>query len=196
MFDNHTDVVANGERAAHSRVRSPTLGTVDPMTTPTPPAEAILIEEARRAARPKLTVAKAAQLAEISEARWRQITRGVRNVPGDRVPTKASAEVLARMARAVGVDAEQLRQVGRPDGADWLDGMSRFSDRYEGVSDEELLSVLLDRARRRGHDATTTTNARDTGWLIPGAFDLKPDQAQDPPEAAAARKRKDDPPDE
>lgn len=58
----------------------------------------------------------------MSDSRWRQIIKGYRQETKDvRVPVRAPADTLARMARAVGATAEQLREAGRSDAADELD---------------------------------------------------------------------------
>lgn len=86
------------------------------MTKPSPPAEAVLIEQLRRAARPRLAARRAAELAGLSEARWRQIAQGYQQInPDTRVDVRARDETLARMAWAVGATPEQLNEVGRED---------------------------------------------------------------------------------
>lgn len=71
--------------------------------------------------RPKLSVRKAAELAQISEGRWRQIAKGYNQATRDTaLPTIAPADTLARMAQVVGATPEQLREVGREDAADEL----------------------------------------------------------------------------
>ncbi|MFT4126253.1 MAG: hypothetical protein QM662_08490 [Gordonia sp. (in: high G+C Gram-positive bacteria)] len=82
------------------------------------PSEAELIERLRTQARPKLPVREAARRASISEGRWRQVIKGYRQETKDvRVPVRAPADTLARMARVVGATPQQLREVGRDDAA-------------------------------------------------------------------------------
>lgn len=118
------------------------------MTRPAPPPEAVLIEAARK--RVGVAVRKIAPEAGITEARWRQLVKGYASAGrGQTVSTRAPADTLARMARAVGVTAEQLHEVDRDDAADILRnvGAVRQGDpieeddlrfmRPEGISDEE-----------------------------------------------------------
>lgn len=56
--------------------------------------------------------------AGMSDTRWRQIIRGHQPDPkGGLMPVKAPPLTLARMAKAAGVTAEQLKEVGREDAA-------------------------------------------------------------------------------
>jgi len=83
------------------------------------PPEAALIEQRRGAL--GLSIADAAKAANISESRWRQITKGFQQAtPDTRIPVTAPARTLVRMARAVGATADQLDEVGRSDAADIL----------------------------------------------------------------------------
>jgi hypothetical protein len=84
-----------------------------------PPPEAAVIEQRR--ATLGMSIADAAKTASMSESRWRQITKGFQQAtPDTRIPVTAPARTLARMARAVGVTAEQLDTAGRTDAADIL----------------------------------------------------------------------------
>lgn len=85
-----------------------------------PPAWGQLIEDARKALRPKVSARKAAERAGISEGRWRQITKGYQATAGGRIPVPGPVETLARMARVVGVSPEQMAAAGRQDVADVL----------------------------------------------------------------------------
>ncbi|MFC8723661.1 hypothetical protein [Streptomyces bacillaris] len=53
----------------------------------------------------------------MSDARWRQITKGYQSVQGHHSPVRAPAETLARMALAVDVTPDELREAGREDAA-------------------------------------------------------------------------------
>jgi hypothetical protein len=88
-------------------------------TRPEPPPEAALIATALK--RSGLSARKAAPLAGIGEARWRQITSGYQSVSGSRIPVRAPDDTLARMAAVVGVTPEELRQNGRPEAAEELE---------------------------------------------------------------------------
>jgi hypothetical protein len=86
------------------------------------PPEAVLIERLRLAHSPKLSVTKAAKLADISEGRWRQIAKGYQQAStSTRVPVRAPADTLARMAEVVGATPDQLREAGREDAAKRLE---------------------------------------------------------------------------
>ncbi|SPX87633.1 hypothetical protein [Mycobacteroides abscessus] len=88
------------------------------------PPEAALIEGLRTAVRPPLSVRTAAQDAGISEGRWRQIAKGYNQATRDvRVPVRAPADTLARMARTVRATPDQLREAGREDAAIELEGL-------------------------------------------------------------------------
>jgi hypothetical protein len=94
------------------------------MTVEQPPEMALI--ERMREAPPKLAVSQAAKQAKIHESRWRQLAKGYQQVTSDtRVPTKAPAETLARMADAVGVSPAQLKEVGRADAAAALQELLR-----------------------------------------------------------------------
>jgi hypothetical protein len=83
------------------------------------PPEAVLIEQRRAAL--DMSIADAAKAANISESRWRQITKGFQQAtPDTRIPVTAPARTLARMARAVGATADDMEAAGRGDAADIL----------------------------------------------------------------------------
>ncbi|MDO2978301.1 hypothetical protein [Mycobacteroides abscessus] len=91
------------------------------MSEPTQPPEAELIERLRTQFRPKLSVRSAARAADMSDSRWRQIIKGYRQETADlRVPVRAPAVTLARMALVVGATADELRDVGREDAVEEL----------------------------------------------------------------------------
>jgi hypothetical protein len=94
-----------------------------PMTkTPPQRPEGALIEAARLRQSPRKSGRKAAEMAGISEGRWRHIVKGYQTVKaGMYVEITAPADTLARMAWAVDVTAEELRDVGRGDAADFLE---------------------------------------------------------------------------
>jgi hypothetical protein len=88
-------------------------------TRPEQPPEGALIAEALTHS--GMSIRRAASLAGISYGRWRQITSGYQNVShGSYGKVHAPPDTLARMARAVGVTAEQLEGAGRDDAADAL----------------------------------------------------------------------------
>ena len=85
---------------------------------PEPPPEGALIEAARRDA--GLSVREAARRAQISEGWWRQVVKGYQTLSGGGygLVRDVPAATIARMARAAGVEPEQLATAGeRPDAA-------------------------------------------------------------------------------
>ena len=87
------------------------------MTThPQPPPEAELIRASREAP-PKMTIRHAADLAAMSEGRWRQLENGGWKRRGRWETETAPAQTLALMARAVGITPQQLESVSRHDAA-------------------------------------------------------------------------------
>lgn len=85
-------------------------------TTPQAPPEAELIR-CKREAPPRMSKRRAASLIGISEGWWRQLEAGGRWYRGRWEPQAGSAATIARMARAVGVTAEELDDAGRGDAA-------------------------------------------------------------------------------
>jgi transcriptional regulator with XRE-family HTH domain len=87
--------------------------------SPSPPPEGVLLQRAQK--RSGLTVVQAAEKAGMSRSRWNQIVSGYESVHGTRVPFKAPADTVARMALAVGVMPAQLKEVHRGDAAKALE---------------------------------------------------------------------------
>lgn len=88
------------------------------------PAEAELIESARKRAHPPLSIREAARRAAMSQTRWHQIAIGYQTVQaGVRLPVIAPAMTIARMASVVGVTPDQLREAGREDAAEDLESL-------------------------------------------------------------------------
>lgn len=115
---------------------------------PAAPPEGVLLKRAQVAAR--LSQREAARRAGLSEARWRQLVAGYQLVSRTMVPVRSPDETLARMARAVGVTAEQLEAAGRGDAA------------------SSLREAEAEGARRRPDPAASTTghNRVDERWLL------------------------------
>ncbi|NUS17631.1 MAG: hypothetical protein HOY69_40595 [Streptomyces sp.] len=82
---------------------------------PAAPPEGTLIKRAQVAL--QISQREAARRARLSEARWRQLVSGYQLVQRTHVPVRSPDKTLARMARAVGVTAEQLADAGREDAA-------------------------------------------------------------------------------
>lgn len=98
------------------------------------PPEGALLETLRSAARPKLSVREAARRASISPSRWTQIERGYKQETRElRVPVRAPADTLARMAEVVGATPAQLADAGRKDAADELQRMQVATRAVEGT---------------------------------------------------------------
>ncbi|MFE6551642.1 helix-turn-helix domain-containing protein [Streptomyces sp. NPDC057746] len=90
--------------------------------SPSMPPEAALIKAALK--RQRIRIDDAAAKAGISRSRWSQIVAGYQSVGGQQIPVRAPDETLARMALAVGVTADQLREAGREEAAAALDELS------------------------------------------------------------------------
>ncbi|MGF0163142.1 hypothetical protein ACQRET_03735 [Streptomyces koyangensis] len=110
-------------------------------TRPEPPPEAALIRAATK--RNRISGRKAASLAGISDARWRQIVTGYQSVGGTYVPVKAPADTLARMAQATGVTADELTTAGREDAAAELRELSAAPPAAQSNAQVEAITALL-----------------------------------------------------
>lgn len=96
---------------------------------PPQPPEGRLIEEAAKA--DGRSVKALAPLAGISDARWRHIVKGYQPTGNGRFnEVKAPAQTLARMAHVLGLDADDLDQVGRTDAAQALAGIQAARERH------------------------------------------------------------------
>jgi transcriptional regulator with XRE-family HTH domain len=90
------------------------------------PPEASLIRRTREAAVPPLSRRQASARAGISPSQWSDVERGSKRAgPGIVIPVQATAETLAKMAAAVGADADALTAAGRADAADRLRSATR-----------------------------------------------------------------------
>lgn len=78
---------------------------------PEAPPEGTLLKRALVTMR--ISQREAARRSGISETRWRQLVSGYQVVSREKVPVRSPDDTLARMARAVGVTAEQLEEAGR-----------------------------------------------------------------------------------
>jgi transcriptional regulator with XRE-family HTH domain len=96
--------------------------------------EGALIDAARL--RRSLKIRRVAPEAGISEGRWRQIVNGYQSAGrGQVVDVIAPAETLARMAKAVGVTATELRKAGRTDAALELERLVVFEQQPTKAAD-------------------------------------------------------------
>lgn len=99
----------------------------------------------RAAAARGMSARAAAKEASLSDARWRQIVNGYASVgAGQTVPVEGPAETIARMAMAVGVTPDQLRQAGRTDAADLLLVLGGM----QAESEWQAVGTALDRLLR------------------------------------------------
>lgn len=96
-----------------------------------------------------ISARKAASLAGMSDARWRHIVNGYQPIArNEQIAVTAPAQTLARMAKVVGVDADQLRAAGREDAADELerlptdDASQALGDEMEQASASAVLRVI------------------------------------------------------
>lgn len=101
--------------------------------TPAPPPEARRIRTAREAA--GMTAAQAAHASEgaVSATYWRDVERGYGGRRGQQAPARASARLLAVMARVTGVAPDELAADQREDAARVLTEIQR-RDRSESES--------------------------------------------------------------
>lgn len=130
------------------------------MPTPDQPSEAALIERKRKAQRPILSVRKAAEMAGMSEGRWRQIVLGYQSAGGHKIPVVGPAETIQRMLDATGtVSVEELEELKlcRPDVAELYrrnagSGTVAWAGTAVGVTPPDPLE-LLRRAREQIDEA-------------------------------------------
>ncbi|AKJ72131.1 hypothetical protein GMA1_34 [Gordonia phage GMA1] len=159
MFENDTLAIAKVRQILAARLRTPTLCNVSDMGTPTQPEEARIIDHAQKTAVPAISMRKAAEMAGISDGRWRQIVKGYQGTGQGRIPVVAPSETVARMALVVGVTDSQLEDAGRTDAAEVLRKLLASSEQ----PDVELSTVPIDRllgeVRRRVVGATPETSA-------------------------------------
>lgn len=130
------------------------------MPNPDQQPEAALIERRRKAQRPILSVRKAAEMAGMSEGRWRQIVLGYQSAAGHKIPVVGPAETIQRMLDATGsVSAKELEELNeyRPDVAALYrlntgSGTVRWGGTAVGVAPPDPLE-LLRRARNQIDEA-------------------------------------------
>lgn len=164
------------------------------METPTAPAEALLIDSAQKSVIPKLSMRKAAEMAGISEGRWRQIVKGYQGTGTGRLPVVAPDETVARMALVVGVTADQLEDAGRPDAATVLRHLLADSERLDVELSEVSTDRLLGEIRRRIEGASYVGSTAEQGASSQAGEnkktegDLVADQTEDGPGGAAAKR--------
>lgn len=120
------------------RERSRTVRIVSEVPEQRP--EGALIEQAREAHVPRLSMRAAATAAGISDGRWRQIVNGYQSAgAGQYITVIGPPETIARMAKVVGLNADQLTDVGREDAAAELLRLNRsIASRPVGTGTDPL----------------------------------------------------------
>lgn len=100
-----------------------------------------------RSRRGRMSVRQAAGRAGISEARWRQLEAGGREIQGRWITERASDDTLARMALAVDGDPGDLRARGRDAAAVVLESITEEAEaaREADLAEAERLASLADR---------------------------------------------------
>jgi transcriptional regulator with XRE-family HTH domain len=138
---------------------------------------------------PPITIFEAARRANVSEGTWRNAARGTRHLAGGGLTTyEPDPPTLARMARAVGITPDELRQINRVEAAAILESARPAGDaRLADFDDETLLRELLERATRSRTSETAPTRQ---GLATVSELTTSPTAAVPPPRQAAARKAK------
>ncbi|HMG62049.1 MAG TPA: hypothetical protein VK599_03800 [Streptosporangiaceae bacterium] len=101
---------------------------MEPETAAGAPPEARLVRTARLAAGMTAAQAAVATNGAVSATYWRDVERGRGGRRGQQVPVRASARLLAVMARLTGVTPEQLDGAQREDAARVLREIQRRED--------------------------------------------------------------------
>jgi hypothetical protein len=111
---------------------------------PPPTPEGLLIRRHRQSTQPRLSISRAAQLADVGVTTWGNTERGYR-IDQDRnvFPYRPSEEILAHMAFALGLKPEDLVEVGRVDAAEVLAKMSGPEVDVVEVSTERGAVVIV-----------------------------------------------------
>lgn len=125
--------------------------------------EGALIDRATKAK--KVSKRRAAEMAGISEGRWRAIVNGYQSAGGGQTVTVvAPANTLARMARVVDVSADQLREAERADAADVLLVLMGM----HAESDWQHVGSALDRLRTIRDQVDSVIADLSTGSSVGG----------------------------
>jgi len=100
-----------------------------------PPAEADLIRSRREAGDPAMSRRQAAVKAGISASQWSDVERGHKQAgSGIVIPVQATAQTLARMARAVGAGVDELAAAGRQDAAEALRVLDQQQEMHQRLT--------------------------------------------------------------
>jgi len=135
-------------------------------TQPKPPAEALLIRQRREATMPPISRRQAAAMAGISASQWSDIERGSKKAGhGTVIPIRATAETLARIARAVGATADDLVAAGRGDAADLLQAAEQDRDLRQRLAAIPGIGII-------GTSELAGTDGRELLPLIAAGLDL------------------------
>lgn len=135
------------------------------MTTPRPPQppEMTIIERKRRQ-----SIRQAAIAAGISESRWRLLERGYRDTSIGPAPESAPDFTLARMAWAVGVNPDELREARRPGAAASLEV---YAAEQEAIADAD--EAAAEAAARAAADLRGLTARQRAALAAMIAADLR-----------------------
>lgn len=113
-------------------------------------------------------------MAGLSPSRWTQIIQGYKQEAGGvRVPVRAPASTLARMARVVGATAEQLRAVGREDAAAELVVLLQKAKEFHQVREKvgEIYDSMMSQREREASGATSGSYGWDSSAHAHGESD-------------------------
>ena len=118
---------------------------------PPPPPEAELIAARRKAARPRLSMRRAALAAGIAPTTWAEIENARKPVAaGIVVYRKGTPEMLAPMAAVLGITPAELRDRGRDDAAEELEAIAGQVEQV-AVFTRSQANALAARVRRDSH---------------------------------------------
>jgi transcriptional regulator with XRE-family HTH domain len=132
---------------------------------PETPPGADLIRHRREAAIPGMSRRQAAEKAGISASQWSDVERGHKKAgSGVVVPVHATADTLARMARAVGASADDLAGAGRPDAARQLRTLDQERDLRQRIAAIPGLGAI-------GAQSLSDTDGKDLLPLIAAGLD-------------------------
>lgn len=140
------------------------------------------LEHLRKSYTPHISMRSAAELAGLSEARWRQIENGYRVAAKDlRVPVVAPDETIAQMAECLAGEPDELRAIGYERAADLLarrqermygdvERTAEMADQLVQIPDDMLAAEVVRRILERDPrfeepsygPALTTTLLRNT----------------------------------
>lgn len=143
----HLHVRGRSRTFVLSFVWSDPHGRTDMMKAPRPPQPPVMKLIQERRTRRGLSFRAAGTAAGISEARWRQLESGSRDIRGVHVEEPAPDKTLARMAYATGVTPQELKDHDRPEAAQLLEDYAAERT-TEDVADTRDAARLVDQLGR------------------------------------------------